>query len=126
MFLFVARLQGFKFLVGVLESPMSEIHDLKHHWVDAHPFVELVSMSGVARPYETAVDKETEALIAEYGPDCVRATIGKYTHATHAPRAAPQQPDSPEPWVDYVDPVEDTFSSSDNNASGDEYGSGSE
>ena len=107
---------------------MSEINDLKHDWIDAHPFVELVSMSGVSRPFEAAVDKAAEALIAEYGPDCVRATVGKYTHSAHA---TPQRQDSPvlEPWSGYVDTIVDdaAFSAPDDNSSTeDEYGSGSE
>lgn len=128
MFLFVAQLEGFNFLVGVLKSPMVDIHTLKHAWLDAHPFVDLISMSGVTQPFDDAVNTKAEAVMREHGASRVRSTIGKYTHSADQFDDDPCLSPPPTEWDGVFDIAEEEpFSESDNNSSGEnDYGSGSE
>lgn len=121
MFLYVARLEGFNFFVGVLKSPMSEIRNVKHKWIDMHPYIEIVSMRSVSPPYTDAVNNEVETMISMYGINCVRGALGQYNCPDTIPEIAPiPEIEYSLPWAN-ANSDEDNFSEEEREVSVGEY-----
>ena len=82
MFLYIVSLDNNKAIVGVADSPATEVKMLPSmsDWVVKYPARELLAIQSVAPPYESAVNRAVVNLVREQCDiEYARGTMGAYT-----------------------------------------------
>ena len=120
MFLFVAALEQNKAIVGVAESPATELALMSLDWVKKYPVRELLAMRGVQPPFDVAVDRAVVELAVQHANvHYARGTIGTYTETILSPEThtrllnlvkADPQTDSDDRWSEVVEVTHGTSS----------------